>query len=114
MATFSEPAVYLVSRPAVDWSQVPKFLDHEGAPPIPESIRSGSDESSAVVEIAARLCYMSFGRGRKDIKDFIKMAAKEDFNVKPYTKWKFDVKKSCRSGQAAQKEVQERTETINI
>ena len=30
---------------------------------------------------------------KKDIKDFIKMAAKEDFNVKPYTKWKFDVKK---------------------
>ena len=55
MATFSEPAVYLVSRPAVDWSQVAKFLDHEGVPPIPESIRSGSDESSAVVEIAARL-----------------------------------------------------------
>ena len=71
MATFSEPAVYLVSRPAVDWSQVAEFLDHEGVPPIPESIRSGSDESSAVVEIAARLCYMSFGRGRKDIKDFI-------------------------------------------
>jgi len=31
---------------------------------------------------------------KKDIKDFIKMAAKEDFNVKPYTKWKFDVKKN--------------------
>ena len=71
MAYITEPKVYLVTRTSVDWEQVAAFLADEEVPPIPESIRSGSDESAAVVEISARLCYMSFGRGRRDITDFI-------------------------------------------
>ena len=90
MATFSEAQVYLVSKPAVDWGQVAEFLDQEGVPPIPESIRSGIDESSAVVEIAARLCYMSFGRGRKDIKDFIdNLLASKDGSVLEHVNYGF-------------------------
>ena len=71
MGYVSEPKVYLVTRPSVDWTQVAAFLEDEGVPPVPESIRSGEDQSAAVVEISARLCYMSFGRGRRDITDFI-------------------------------------------
>ena len=66
-----EPKVYLVTRPSVDWEQVAVFLRDEGVPPIPDSIRAGGDESAAVIEISARLCYMSYGRGRRDIADFI-------------------------------------------
>ena len=65
------PKVYLVTRPAVDWEQVAAFLSEEDLPPVPDSIRAGSDDSSAIIEISARLCYMSFGRGRRDITDFI-------------------------------------------
>ena len=72
MAFIKEPRVYLVTRPSVDWQQVTRFLGDEGLPPPPESVRAGSDESSAVVEISARLCYMSFGKGRRDIAEFIK------------------------------------------
>ena len=71
MSYVSEPKVYLVTRPSVDWEQVAAFLEDEGVPPIPDSIRAGEDESAAVVEISARLCYMSYGRGRRDITDFI-------------------------------------------
>ncbi len=71
MSYLTEPKVYLVTRPSVDWDQVAAFLADEGAPPIPDSIRAGKDESAAVVEIPARLCYMSYGKGRKDISDFI-------------------------------------------
>ena len=71
MKYMSEPNVYLVTRPAVDWEQVAAFLADEGVPPVPESIRAGEDPSAAVVEISARLCYMSYGRGRRDIEDFI-------------------------------------------
>ena len=67
----SEPKVYLVTRPAVDWTQVAAFLSDEGLPPVPDSIRAGQDDSAALIEIPARLCYMSFGRGRTDIADFI-------------------------------------------
>ena len=71
MSLFAEPKVYLATRPAVDWVQVAAFLNDEGLPPIPESIRSEGDASAATVEVSARLCYMSFGKGRKDITDFI-------------------------------------------
>ena len=63
--------VYLVSRPAVDWEQIAAFLSDEDLPPIPDSIRAGADDSNAIIEVSARLCYMSFGRGRRDISDFI-------------------------------------------
>ena len=71
MTNYHEPQVYLVTRPSVDWEQVAAFLDDEGVPPIPDSIRAGDDESAAIIEISARLCYMSYGRGRRDITDFI-------------------------------------------
>lgn len=71
MAHLTAPKVYLVTRPSVDWAQVAAFLEDEGLPSVPESIRAGDDESSAVIEISARLCYMSFGRGRRDIADFV-------------------------------------------
>ena len=65
------PKVYLVTKPAVDWAQLAAFLADEGAPGIPRSIRAGDDESAAIAEAAARICYMSYGRGRRDIADFI-------------------------------------------
>ncbi|MAO89587.1 MAG: thymidylate synthase (FAD) [Dehalococcoidia bacterium] len=65
------PKIYLTTRTSVDWNQVAEFLADQGVPPIPDSIRAGKDESAAVVEISARMCYMSYGRGRKDIADFI-------------------------------------------
>ncbi|HAL47720.1 MAG: FAD-dependent thymidylate synthase [SAR202 cluster bacterium] len=71
MKLVSKANVYLVSRPSVDWEQVAAFLADEGVPPVPDSIRAGSDASNAIVEISARLCYMSYGRGRRDIADFI-------------------------------------------
>ena len=71
MGYITEPKVFLVTRTSVDWEQVAAFLQDEALPPVPDSIRAGEDESAAVVEISARLCYMSFGRGRKDIADFI-------------------------------------------
>lgn len=65
------PKVYLVTKPAVDWAQLAAFLADEGAPGVPRSIRAGDDESAAIAEAAARICYMSYGRGRRDISDFI-------------------------------------------
>ncbi|MFQ5873921.1 MAG: FAD-dependent thymidylate synthase, partial [Dehalococcoidia bacterium] len=71
MTYLAEPKVYLVTRPSVDWAQVAAFLEDEGLPLVPDSIRAGEDESAAIIEISARLCYMSFGRGRRDITAFI-------------------------------------------
>ena len=67
-----QPEIYLTTRTSVDWIQVAEFLADQGVPPIPDSIRAGKDESAAVVELWARMCYMSYGRGRKDIAGVIK------------------------------------------
>ena len=67
----SSAKVYLVSRPSVDWEQIAAFLLDEELPPIPDSIRAGDSEAEAIIEVSARLCYMSFGRGRRDISAFI-------------------------------------------
>ena len=69
--TYTTPRVYLVSRPSVDWAQIAAFLQDEELPDIPSSIRAGDSEAEAIIEVSARLCYMSFGRGRRDIADFI-------------------------------------------
>ena len=65
------PNVYLVTRPAVDWGMVAAFLDDEGLPGLSDSIRAGQDNALATIEVSARLCYMSYGRGRRHIDDFI-------------------------------------------
>ena len=67
----SSASVYLVTRPSVDWEQIAAFLLDEELPPIPDSIRAGESEAEAIIEVSARLCYMSFGRGRRDISAFI-------------------------------------------
>lgn len=71
MAFKENPSVYLVTKPAINWPQIANFFEEENVPPIPDSVRAGDDESAAVIEISARMCYMSYGRGRRDITDFI-------------------------------------------
>ena len=71
MANIAVPRVYLISRPSVDWGEVERFLEDERLPPASDSVRAGDDGAAAIAEIAGRLCYHSYGRGRKDIADFI-------------------------------------------
>ena len=90
--------VRLVSKPTIDWSEVAAFLEEEEVPPIPDSIRAGKDESVAIVEISARLCYMSYGRGRKDVSDFINnLLAKGDGSVFEHVNYGFVVTGVSRS-----------------
>ncbi len=94
----TEPKVYLVSRPSVDWEQIAALLSDEEVPPIPDSIRAGGDESAAIVEVSARLCYMSFGRGRKYIEDFVtNLLAKGDGSVFEHVNYGFVITGVSRS-----------------
>ncbi len=98
MDLITEPRVHLTTRTAVDWRAVADFLAEEGVPPIPESIRAGQDESAAVVEISARLCYMSYGRGRRDIADFIEnLLSSKDGSVFEHVNYGFVVTGVSRS-----------------
>ena len=71
MNIITEPKVYLVTRPSIDMYMVNTFMDDEGLPIANEGSLISKEASEATVEISARLCYMSFAKGRKDIEDFI-------------------------------------------
>ena len=98
MRYLTEPKVYLVSRPSVDWEKIAELLADEDLPGVPESIRAGGDESAAIVEVSARLCYMSFGRGRKHIEDFItNLLSKGDGSVFEHVSYGFVITGVSRS-----------------
>ncbi len=98
MRYLTEPRVYLVSRPSVDWEKIAELLADEELPGVSESIRAGKDESSAIVEVSARLCYMSFGRGRRHIEDFItNLLSKGDGSVFEHVNYGFVITGVSRS-----------------
>ena len=98
MAFKEKPSVYLVTRPSVDWKSVAIFFQDEDVPPIPDTIRAGDDESAAVVEISARMCYMSYGRGRRDITDFINnLLSSKDGSVFEHVNYGFVITGVSRS-----------------
>ena len=96
---FKENAsVYLVTKPAINWSQIAKFFIDENVPPIPDSVRAGNDESAAVIEISARMCYLSFGRVRRDITDFINnLLSSKDGSVFEHVNYGFIITGVSRS-----------------
>ena len=98
MAFKENPSVYLVTKPAINWPQIANFFEEENVPPIPDSVRAGNDESAAVIEISARMCYMSYGRGRRDITDFINnLLSSKDGSVFEHVNYGFIVTGVSRS-----------------
>ena len=86
MRAISEPKVYIVSRPELDWGQLAVFLmdeellDSETSPERPAVLASQPEsgiatraerDAAGLVEAAARLCYMSYGKGRTSFTDFM-------------------------------------------
>ena len=62
-----DPKVYLVGRQVTDDQSIAKFLEDEGATWQTDN-EVGAER---LAEVAGRVCYMSYGRGRKTNKDFI-------------------------------------------
>jgi thymidylate synthase (FAD) len=62
-----EPAVYLVGRQTVDPTAIERFLtDHEATWNTDTEVGA-----EALAEMAGRVCYMSYGRGRKTNREFL-------------------------------------------
>lgn len=67
MRIIREPSVYLVGRQCVDQPVVDKFLADHGISWQTDTEVGGE----ALVEMAGRLCYMSYGQGRKSNHEYI-------------------------------------------
>ena len=93
-----DPKVRLISRPSLDWEALADFLKDENLPDLPESIRAGEDASAAIAEAAARICYMSYGRGRRDIDAFINnLMRSKDGSVFEHVNYTFAITGVSRS-----------------
>jgi thymidylate synthase (FAD) len=62
-----EPRVYLVGRQSIDAGELDRFLDEHGATWSTDS-ESGAEQ---LCEAAGRVCYMSFGKGRKSNAEYM-------------------------------------------
>jgi thymidylate synthase (FAD) len=68
MKILRAPKVYLLARQVLDDATVKEFLDDEGM-----SWQTDSDlAAERIAEIAGRLCYLSFGKGRKSNRDYLR------------------------------------------
>jgi thymidylate synthase (FAD) len=67
LAIVREPSVYLVGRQTIDAEGIARFLgDHE------LSWQTDTEVGAeALAEIAGRVCYMSYGKGRKTNREFL-------------------------------------------
>src|SRR5437764_1028053 len=67
MRILHEPQVFLIARQQMDDASVGRFVEAEG-------MTWTTDAPSAaekVVEVGGRVCYMSFGKGRKSNEEYI-------------------------------------------
>jgi thymidylate synthase (FAD) len=63
----TKPKVYLVGRQAVAGEELARFLADEGMTFTTDAPAAGE----ALTEVAGRVCYMSFGKGRKSNREYL-------------------------------------------
>ncbi len=66
LKTVREPRVYLVGRQTLDRAGIDRFLADHGV-----SWQTDVDGAQALAEMAGRVCYMSYGKGRKTNREFL-------------------------------------------
>ena len=94
MNIISEPRVYLVGRQNVDRSQVDRFLDEYGMSWETDTEVGGEQ----LAEAGGRLCYLSFGKGRKTNAEYISnILGQKHGSVLEHAVWNFIIAGVSRS-----------------
>lgn len=88
----------MVASPHVDWHEWSMFVTAEKLPPgVGYSVEPVA-EGSALVEMCARLCYMSYGKGRKTTAQCLDNIIKsQHFSVLEHANWTFIITGVSRS-----------------
>lgn len=86
MKVVREPRVYLVGRQVIDPAGIQAFLkDHDAT-----WETDTPSESERIAEAAGRICYMSFGKGRKSNKDYLaNIIEMQHGSVLEHAQWNF-------------------------
>ena len=94
MNIIREPKVYLVGRQDTDRSQIDRFLDEHGMTWKTDSEVGGEQ----LAEAGGRLCYLSFGKGRKSNADYLaNIIAQKHGSVLEHAVWNFIIAGVSRS-----------------
>lgn len=82
--------VYMISEPLIRWPAYAQFLTDEGLPGT-ETYRVAPRSCGELLpEVAGRLCYMSYGKGRKSNKEYLDNIIKQQhFSVLEHANWGF-------------------------
>lgn len=94
MEIIHEPRVYLVSRQNLDREAIDEFLDQYGMTWETDSEVGGEQ----LVEASGRVCYMSFGKGRKTNSEYIgNLISMKHGSVLEHASWEFVIAGVSRS-----------------
>jgi len=90
--------VYMIATPKVNWAEYSRFIAMEDLPE-GEAIRVDPPaDAESLVEMCGRLCYMSYGKGRKTTEQFIDNIIKsKHFSVLEHANWTFIITGVSRS-----------------
>jgi len=81
-----EPRVHLVGRPSLDRDAVERFLAEHGA----AWDSDAASDAERIAEAAGRVCYMSFGKGRKTNREYLgNILASQHGSVLEHANWCF-------------------------
>ena len=94
MNIIREPRVYLVGRQDIDRSGIDRFLDEHGMAWETDTEVGGEQ----LAEAGGRLCYLSFGKGRKTNADYLgNIIAQKHGSVLEHAVWNFIIAGVSRS-----------------
>ncbi len=94
MNIIREPTVYLVGRQDLDRSQIDRFLDEHGMAWETDTEVGGEQ----LAEAGGRLCYLSFGKGRKSNAEYLgNIIAQKHGSVLEHAVWNFIIAGVSRS-----------------
>ncbi len=94
MNIIREPKVYLVGRQDLDRSQIDRFLDEQGMAWQTDTEVGGEQ----LAEASGRLCYLSFGKGRKTNAEYLgNIIAQKHGSVLEHAVWNFVITGVSRS-----------------
>jgi thymidylate synthase (FAD) len=89
-----EPSVYLVGRQQIDEHSIERFLSEHGA-----AWQTDTEiGAEALCEVAGRVCYMSFGKGRKTNREYLAhILESQHGSVLEHAVWNFIITGVSRS-----------------
>jgi thymidylate synthase (FAD) len=88
----------MISEPFLRWNDFMSFIHDEGLSEMDVPSIAEMDSGEALPEIGGRLCYMSFGKGRKTNKEYLDNIIKQrHFSVLEHSNWSFIITGVSRS-----------------